>query len=147
MNFLSLDKLKVIAIGILLGSTLLLGWLYNSSLKEIANLKVELKNSEDEKNKIIDETNEYKSRTDELLAKYSEDTLKWQDKVAEARSDCDKRLELYRNAESEVLEIVNEQNKSPNQKTIINDKTSNAYIKELNERMKNAKFPNTSNTK
>lgn len=128
-----ITKLKYGIVIFLVISVLILGNLYKNSLDKITSLKVEIETIEKEKEKIVTETNEYKTKTDDLLSKYSQDLLKWQDKLNEAYSDCDKRVDLYRKAESEI----------PNHKTVINTKTSNSYIKELNKRMKYAKFSNS----
>lgn len=111
-------NIKYYVMGFFIISTFVLGYLYKESLKEIGQLKGELE-------KVVTETNEYKDKTDALITRYSDDMLKWQDKVADARTDCDKRIKLYRKAESEVPD-----------NTVINAKTSELYVKEINSKLR-----------
>ena len=162
------DKLKTgISIGLILAVGVL-GFLYNRSLNTIAELKVEVKSAQEELEKVVAATNEYKEITDKMLSAYSSDIEKWQNKVAEARSDCDTRLKLFMESENvEIGEVdqvfyekqseqksqekqpVSEQKQTKKKITstsILNNKSSKSYIEEINKRLRNAKANNFGNS-
>lgn len=114
------------------------GWLYHNSLGEIKDLTASLADAKSQLEKVVVDTNDFKLKTDGIITSYENDVKTLNTKVETIRSDCDKRVDRYRNAKSVPVS---------SEPTVVDMETSTRYIQEINKELNNAKPASSPNTK